>query len=46
MSCNCNTSDLMEMDSNRVWNPVSGFVEYTIFYRCRNCGQTWALGNE
>lgn len=46
MSCKCERQDMIELDSKRQWNPFSGVIEYTIFYRCRKCGTTWTLGNE
>jgi hypothetical protein len=41
--CECNTT--REIDSKRVWNPVTLNVEFQIFHKCNDCGQIWEFSN-
>ena len=43
MSCECKNT--VEVDSKRIWNPITLNVEFSIIHKCTTCDKTWVYSN-
>ena len=41
--CDCN--EMIEVDSQRAYNPITRNVEFTIKTECTDCGKIWTYSN-